>query len=48
MELDHWGTIPLEDDGPQLPPEKGVYTATKKARFDEARANYEHLPKEMR
>ncbi|XP_052849661.1 uncharacterized protein LOC128260570 [Drosophila gunungcola] len=46
MQVEHWGSLPTEDDGVQLTPDKYVSTAAKKPKLDEIRLRGEPQPNE--
>eukprot|EP00099_Drosophila_melanogaster_P017301 NP_573248.2 Spt7 [Drosophila melanogaster] len=46
MQTEHWGSLPAEDDGGQLTPDKYVPTAAKKLKLDEIRQRGDPQPQE--
>ncbi|EDX02651.1 uncharacterized protein LOC6525721 [Drosophila yakuba] len=46
MQTEHWGSLPAEDDGVQLTPDKYVPTAAKKPKLDEIRLRGDLQPDE--
>jgi len=46
MQVEHWGSLPTDDDGVQLTPDKYVPTAAKKPKLDEIRLRGEIQPDE--